>query len=131
MTTIRPALRTVADRAAYAISLAVAGNLLLLVLASVTVGWFGPLSLVPVVLVSTAAGIGAAVTYSVLAWRLDDPDRPFLGIAVVVLLLSALALQFASTLDGATTGRLIALGLAHVVAAVGCVVALVDRVGNL
>lgn len=123
---IRAGVRTVVDRAVPALSFAVAGNLVVLVLAYLTVGWFGPLSLVPVVLVSTIAGIGAAVTYSLLDWRLADPDRPFLVIAAVVLLVSFLSLDFAATLDGATVPRLVVLGLTHVVAAAGCVAALVD-----
>jgi hypothetical protein len=108
------------------VSFAVAGNLIVLVVTSLTVGWFGPLSLVPVVLVSTLAGIGAAVTYSLLEWRLGDPDRIFLAVAATVLLVSFVSLDFAVTIDGATVPRLIVLGITHVVAAVGCVTALTD-----
>ncbi|WP_238477869.1 hypothetical protein [Natranaeroarchaeum sulfidigenes] len=124
--TIRGSVRTVIGRAVPALSFAVAGNLAVLVLAYLTVGWFGPLSIVPVVLVSTIAGIGAAITYSLLDWRLADPDRPFLAIAAVVLLVSFVSLDFAATLEGATIPRLVVLGITHVVAAAGCVAALVD-----
>lgn len=122
--TVRAGVRTVLDRAVPALSYAVAGNLLVLALAYPTVGWFGPLSLVPIVLVSTLAGIGATIIYSLLSWRLTDPDRPFLVVAAVVLLVSFLSLQFASTIEGATIPRLAVLGLTHVVAAAGCVAAL-------
>ncbi len=123
---IRAGIRTVIGRAAPAVSFAVAGNLAVLVLAYLTVGLFGPLSPVPIVLVSTIAGIGAAITYSLLDWRLADPDRPFLAIAAVVLLVSFVSLDFAATLEGATVPRLVVLGITHIVAAAGCVVALID-----
>lgn len=123
----RPTTREVGRRTALAIGGAVVGNLLVLALASVTVGPFGPLTPVPVVLVSTMAAIGAAVAYLVLSVLVDSHDRAFVVFAAVVLAVSFLSLDFAATLDGATIPRLIALGITHVVAAVVIVVAFTDR----
>lgn len=123
---IRTGVRRVGGRIVPAVSFAVGGNLVVLVLAYLTVGLFGPLNLVPVVLVSTLAGIGAALTYSLLDRKLADPDRPFLAVAAVVLLVSFVSLDFAATLEGATIPRLAVLGVTHVVAAAGCVIALTE-----
>lgn len=122
----KPTLREIGRRTALAVGGAVVGNLLVVALAYVTVGLFGPLTPEPVVLVSTMTAIGAAVVYLVFTRLFATPERPFVVLAALVLAASFLFLEFAATLDGATVPRLVVLALTHVVAAVAIVAALIQ-----
>ncbi|WP_436927900.1 DUF6069 family protein [Halosimplex amylolyticum] len=89
---------------------------------------FDPLSVGPVV-VFTAVGVtGAAITYALLDRLLADPDRAFVVVAAVVLVVSWVPdTTYAPTLPGATTAGVALLALLHLTAAVVAVAVLTDR----
>ncbi len=107
---------------------AVLANLLLLGGARVAgVAAFEPLGIVPVALATAVAVLGGAVLYAVLARYTARPKRNFTALATVVVLASAVTLNFASTLPGATTAGVAVLGVMHVVAYAVVVAVLTDR----
>jgi hypothetical protein len=117
----------VARRGALALALSAVGNVLLLaaVLASNAVPPFMALSYAPVVVVSLLGALGATVVYALLARRVANPDRTFVRVAAVALLLSFVPNVALFLTDPAVTaGVLLALASMHVVAAVASVGAL-------
>jgi hypothetical protein len=127
VTTDRFATDAIARRGALALAFSAVGNALLLtaVLASDAVPPFMALAYGPVVVVSLLGALGATVVYAVLARRVTDPDRTFLRVAVVALLLSFAPNVALFLSDPAVTlGVLLALASMHVVAAVASVGAL-------
>lgn len=116
-----------ARRGSLAILFSAAGNALLLaaVLASDAVPPFMALSYGPVIVVSLLGALGATVVYALLARRVSDPDRTFVRVAAVALLLSFVpnVLLFVSD-PAVTVGVLLSLASMHVVAAVASVGAL-------
>ena len=88
-----------------------------------------PLSVGPVLVVTTLGVVGATVVYGLLSRSRDSPDRLFVGIATVVLLLSLLPdVFYAPTLPDATTAGVVVLSVMHVTTAVVCVTVLTDVV---
>ena len=72
--------------------------------------------------------VGATAVYAALTRLLDRPDRAFVGLAAVVLVVSMLPLAFvAPTIPGVTATVIGVLAVMHVVAAVGSVVVLTER----
>jgi hypothetical protein len=113
-----------ARRGALALLLSAAGNALLLaaVLASTAVPPFMTLAYGPVIVVSLLGALGATVVYALLARRVADPDRTFVRVAVVALLLSFVPNVALFLTDPAVTvGVLLPLASMHVVAAVASV----------
>jgi len=72
--------------------------------------------------------VGATLVYAVLTRLLDRPDRAFVGLAAVVLVVSMLPLVFvAPSIPGVTPAVIVVLAVMHVVAAVGSVAVLTGR----
>jgi hypothetical protein len=72
--------------------------------------------------------VGATLVYAALTRLLARPDRAFVGLAAVVLVVSMLPLVLvAPSIPGVTTPVIAVLAVMHVVAAVGCVVVLTGR----
>ena len=116
-------------RVVLAVGGAVAGNLVVLGLALVTVGagGFDPFAVPPVAIASAVGAIGGIVVYEGFKRAFGDAaDRRFVIVALLVTVLSFVTLQQAATFGGATTGRLAFLGTMHVVAAAVVVAVLVD-----
>jgi hypothetical protein len=90
-------------------------------------GGFEPLGVVPVTTTTVIATLGAAVVYAALHRFTDRANRNFTAVATVVLLASAATLQFATTLPGATTTKVAALAVLHVLPYAVAVVVLTDR----
>lgn len=117
----RPDRRTLARRGLAAVVLAPLANALLLwaVLATDAVQRFDPLQYGPVTLFSALGALGAALVYAWLVRRRADPDRTFVRVAGLVLLLSFVpdvALLFAD--PAATVPAVVVLVVMHVVVAV-------------
>ena len=121
--------RSLAVRGASAVLASVAVNVALLwiVLESDAVASFMALQYSPVVLLSAVGAAGATVAYGIVARRRPDPDRTFVRIAGVVLLLSFVPdLGILVFDDAATPGIVAVLAAMHVVVAIVSVVALTD-----
>lgn len=90
-------------------------------------GGFEPLGVVPVATTTVMITLGAAVVYAAFHRFTDRANRNFTAVATVVLLVSGATLQFAATLPGATTTKVAALGILHVLVYAVAVVVLTDR----
>lgn len=87
-----------------------------------------PLSYEPVLLFTTIGVLGATLVYGVLDRFLADPDRTFIIVAAVVLILSWIPdAVYAPTLPGGTTVGAVTLAAMHLTAAVIAVATLTDR----
>ena len=123
-------LTTLARRGGLAVvaSLALNWVVLWLVLTAAPVQPFDALSVPPVTLLSAAGAVGATLVYAGLSRRAERPDRTFVRIAIVVLVLSfAPDLALLAVDPDATVGGVIALMVMHVTVAASCVWALTDR----
>ena len=126
--------RTLLARGGVALVLSLGVNWLLLwtVLAVDLVEPFDPLSYPPVTLLTTAGVIGATIVYAVLDRRFDNPDRIFVRLAGVVLVLSFLPDIALLVFDeAATVGAVVVLAGLHVPVAVICVLVLTGRWSRL
>ena len=122
--------RTIATRGGLATVVSLVGNWLFLaiVLGADLVEPFDPVSVGPVTLLTVLGAVGATVVYWLLDRRSDDPDRLFIIVAAVVLILSFVPDLALLELDPeATISGVIALMIMHVIVAVGCVGLLTDR----
>ncbi|MFC5368352.1 DUF6069 family protein [Salinirubrum litoreum] len=127
VTTARFTTTAIVRRGALALLLSAAANALLLaaILASGAVPPFMALAYGPVIFVSLLGALGATVVYALLARRVTDPDRTFVRVAAVALLLSFAPNVALYLSDPAVTlGVLLSLASMHVVAAVASVGAL-------
>ena len=96
--------------------------------ASGLVAPFPALQYLPVALFTAAGAVGATVVYGFLAARSDAPDRRFVELAAVVLVLSVLPdIALLSVDPMATVGGVVVLMALHVVAAVVIVATLLGR----
>lgn len=115
-------------RGGVGVVVAVLVNVMLLVAVG-TVGvapGFRPLTLPPVVFLSTVGAVGAAGAYWLLQGRIADPDRTFVRVAAVVLVLSFLPDVGLLVADpAATVAGVLVLMVMHVVVAAASVGALV------
>jgi hypothetical protein len=94
----------------------------------VPLGGVQPASWPAVLGTGVVVAVGATLAYGVLTRLLDSPDRAFVGLATVVLVVSMLPLVFvAPSIPGVTTTVIAVLAAMHVVAAVGSVVVLTGR----
>lgn len=119
-------------RGAIAVSLSTVANWLLLwvVLATDAVEPFDPLSFPPVTLLTVAGAVGATLVYGALKRWVEQPDRTFIRIAAIVLLLSFVPDIALLELDAdATVPAVIILMAMHIVVAAICVAILTDAVG--
>lgn len=80
-------------------------------------GPFGPLAVVPVVLNSAVAAAGATLVYGVIARYAARPNRPFVVVAGVMLVLS-FGMFLAPDITGAPLALFAVLAVMHVTAAV-------------
>lgn len=122
--TVQPTRSMLARRGllAVALSLVVNALVLTLVLASGAVQPFAPLSYPSVLFLSAVGAIGATIVYGLLSTRVENPDRTFLQVAAVVLLLSFvpdIGLLFND--PQATLAGVVVLMVMHVVVAGVCV----------
>jgi len=117
-------------RGGIAVVLSVVANLVVLqaVLIPELVQQFEPLNVAPVALFSALGAVGATVAYAVVDRFSETPDRTFVVVAAVVLLLSfvpdVLLLQAE---PAATVPAVVALIVMHVVVAVASVASLTGR----
>lgn len=121
--------RSLPVRGVLAAVLAVIANVLLVVAAGVldVAPGFQALSIPPVSFLSTLGVIGATVVYWLLRRYTDTPDRTFVRIAAVVLVLSFLPdIALLSVDPTATVPGVIVLMVMHAVVAVAAVGLLVD-----
>jgi len=121
--------RSLPVRGVLAAVLAVIVNVLLVVAAGVLgiAPGFQALSIPPVAFLSTLGVIGATVVYWLLRRYTNTPDRAFVRIAAVVLILSFLPdVALLSVDPAATVPGVIVLMVMHVVVAVAAVGLLVD-----
>ncbi|KTG20244.1 DUF6069 family protein [Haloferax profundi] len=122
--TARPTRSVLARRGLTAVALSLVANALVLtlVLASGAVQPFTPLSYPPVMFLSAVGAIGATLVYGLLSSRVENPDRTFLQVAIVVLVLSFvpdIGLLFGD--PQATVAGVLVLMVMHVVVAAVCV----------
>lgn len=80
-------------------------------------GPFGPLAVGPVVLNSAVAAVGATLVYGAIARFASRPNRPFVGVAGVALVLS-FAMFLAPDIAGAPLEVFAVLAVMHLVAAI-------------
>lgn len=92
-------------------------------------GPFGPLAVGPVVVNSAIAAIGATLVYGVIAGYASRPDRTFVAVAGLALVLS-FGMFLAPDLAGAPPGVFAVLAVMHVVAAVVIVGVLTRAIGS-
>lgn len=120
---------SIARRGALAVGGAVVANLFVLggALVVLSSGGFDPFGVGPVAISSGIGALGATGVYAVLARLRERPDRLFVVLATIVLLLSFATLTEAAALEGATTSRLAVLAFMHIVVAVVSVAALVGE----
>ena len=110
------------------LSLVLNGVLLGIVLTADLVETFDALSIPSVAALTVLGAIGASVVYGFLTGRVDDPDRTFVIVAAVVLVVSFAPTASLLTFDDdAVVGGVVVLMVMHVVVAAACVWALTDR----
>lgn len=81
----------------------------------------------PVIFLATLGVVGATIVYAVLTRRSSTPDRAFIRVAAVVLLLSFLPnLNLLLTDDAAPAGAVVVLMVLHVPPAITSVVSLTE-----
>lgn len=117
-------------RGALAIAAAILANGLVVGVTAGTIGTgaFEPLGIVPVSIATAVGALGGTVVYAGFRRAFPEAaDRRFVLLAAGVTVLSFGMLPGATEMDGATTARLVVLGLTHVVAAIATVGVLVDR----
>ena len=130
----RISARELAKRGALAVGASLLANWLLLgaVLAGNVVEPFGALSFPPVTFLTAVGAVGATLVYAAFTRVADNPDRIFLLVAAVVLVLSFVPDVALLEVDpGATVPGVVVLMLMHVTVAVICVAALTDRYSPL
>lgn len=121
---------TLAVRGVVAMVLAILVNGLLLgaVLATNLVEPFEHLALGRIALFSALGAVGAAIVFGLLTRRAERPDRAFIIVAVIVLLLSfGPDVWLLQSEPDATVGGVAVLMVMHVVVAASSVFALTDR----
>ncbi|MDZ7689039.1 MAG: DUF6069 family protein [Halobacteriales archaeon] len=122
--------RELAKRGAIAVVLSVVVNLVVLqaVLVGDLVQQFEPLNVGPVALFSALGAVGATVAYAVVDRFSETPDRTFVVVAVVVLVLSFVPDIFLLQAEpAATVPAVVVLMVMHVVVAVASVASLTGR----
>lgn len=122
--------KELAKRGGIAVVLSVVANLVVLqaVLVPELVQGFEPLNVGPVALFSVLGAVGATVSYGVVDRFSEAPDRTFVVVAVVVLLLSFVPDVLMLQSDPAATAPAVAvLMVMHVVVAAACVASLTGR----
>lgn len=121
--------RELLGRGVLAVVGAVALNwiVLTLVLVADAVAAYEHLEYGPVTTLTVLGSVGAVVAYAVVDRLSRRPDRTFLGLAVVVLLLSFVPdIGLLLTDDAATVGAVAVLMVMHVTTAAVCVAVLTD-----
>lgn len=121
--------RALVQRGVVAVVLSVVVNWLVLwgVLASDLVDPFDALALPPVTLLTALGAVGATVAYGVVVRRATRPDRTFVRLAAIVLLLSFVPDLALLRFDpAATVPAVVVLMILHVTVAVISVIALTD-----
>jgi hypothetical protein len=125
-----PTAPVVARRGAVAVAVAVAANAVLVAgadLAGVAPG-LAALDYAPVTVLTVAGVAGATAVYGLLTRVVAAPDRAFVAVAAVVLVLSFVPTALVVPADpAATTAGVVLLGVAHVPPAVAAVLALTGR----
>jgi hypothetical protein len=122
--------RELAKRGGIAVVLSVVANLVVLqaVLVPELVQQFEPLNVGPVAIFSVLGAVGATVAYAIVDRFSETPDRTFVTVAAVVLVLSFIPNILTLQSDPAATVPAVAvLILMHVVAAAACVASLTGR----
>jgi hypothetical protein len=122
--------KELAKRGGIAAVLSVVANLVVLqaVLVPELVQGFEPLNVGPVAVFSVLGAVGATVAYGVVDRLSETPDRTFVVVAAVVLLVSFVPDVLMLQADPAATAPAVAvLMFMHVVVAVACVVSLTGR----
>jgi hypothetical protein len=122
--------KELAKRGGIAAVLSVVANLVVLqaVLVPELVQGFEPLNVGPVAIFSVLGAVGATVTYGIVDRLSETPDRTFVVVAAVVLLVSFVPDVLMLQADPAATAPAVAvLMFMHVVVAVACVVSLTGR----
>jgi hypothetical protein len=122
--------KELAKRGGIAAVLSVVANLVVLqaVLVPELVQGFEPLNVGPVAIFSVLGAVGATVAYGVVDRLSETPDRTFVVVAAVVLLVSFVPDVLMLQADPAATAPAVAvLMFMHVVVAVACVVSLTGR----
>jgi uncharacterized membrane protein YoaK (UPF0700 family) len=117
-------------RGAVAAAVAATANAVLVVAATAAgvAPGLRPLALAPVVLLTVVGVVGATAVYWLLRRRASNPDRTFLRVAAVVLVLSLLPdVGLLSTDPAATVPGVVVLMAMHVVAAAASVAVLTGR----
>ena len=130
----RISARELAKRGALAVGASLLANWLLLgaVLAGNVVEPFDPLSFPPVTFLTAVGAVGATLVYGGLTRLVSNPDRVFLLVAAVVLVLSFVPDVALLEVDpGATVPGVVVLMAMHVTVAVICVASLTDRYSPL
>jgi hypothetical protein len=125
-----PAPGLVLRRGAVALALAVAANVVLVAAADAAgvAPGLAALDYGPVAVLTAVGVVGATATYAALTRLVARPDRAFVAVAGVVLLLSFVPTAVAIPASpGATTLGTVVLGVAHVPPAVAAVVGLTGR----
>lgn len=124
-TRARPQLTEVARRGLLAVGLSVAANVVVLAVAKELLDLAPNLQALdwrPVIFLTVVGAVGATLVYAGLTRIAARPDRTFIIVAGVVLVLSFLPdVLFLPGDPGATTAAIAALMLMHVVVAVICV----------
>lgn len=119
--------KELAKRGGIAVVLSVVANLVLLqaVLVPELVQQFEPLNVGPVAIFSVLGAVGATIAYAVVDRLSETPDRAFVTVAAVVLVLSFIPDLLVLRSDPAATVPAVAvLMLMHVVVAIASVTSL-------
>jgi len=130
MSNNRLTTRTLAVRGGLAVALSLFLNYLLLtiILQLELVATYDHLAYPPVTLWTTIGVVGATVAYGVVTRRSNKPERTFVRLVVVVLLLSFIPdVALLVFDDDATVGAVTALAILHIPPAVVCIGVLTGR----
>jgi len=130
MSNNRLTTRTLAVRGGLAVALSLFLNYLLLtiILQLELVATYDHLAYPPVTLWTTIGVVGATVAYGVVTRRSNKPERTFVRLVVVVLLLSFIPdVALLVFDDDATVGAVTALAILHIPPAAVCIGVLTGR----
>lgn len=130
MSNNRLTTRTLAVRGGLAVALSLFLNYLLLtiILQLELVATYDHLAYPPVTLWTTIGVVGATVVYGVVTRRSNKPERTFVRLVVVVLLLSFIPdVALLVFDDDATVGAVTALAILHIPPAAVCIGVLTGR----
>ena len=130
MSNNRLTTRTLAVRGGLAVALSLFLNYLLLtiILQLELVATYDHLAYPPVTLWTTIGVVGATVAYGVVTRRSNKPERTFVRLVVVVLLLSFIPDVALLVFDNdATVGAVTALAILHIPPAAVCIGVLTGR----